>query len=103
MTEQQQGLPAQTTAAVDASNPNVKPAVNADDPLEKAKSQGYVEPEPPSREDRIKTVIADMQHAMASNAPMSPAMLAEIKDLLGHEDAPAAAEKTEAAPNAEHA
>ena len=52
------------------------------DPLATAKAHGYVEPESPSREERIKTLIVDAEHAMNSNSPISLAMLAELKDLL---------------------
>lgn len=59
------------------------PVPAAEDPLAKAVSNGYVEPQPVPREERVKTLIADIEHAMASNAPMTPALLAEVKDLIG--------------------
>lgn len=65
------------------------------DPMQRAKDGGYVEPEPPSREERISAVVTEMSHAMAHNAPMSPATLAEVKDLLGYVE-PVAAPEAEA-------
>lgn len=53
------------------------------DPLAKAVANGFVEPEAPSHEDRVTTLIADVEHAMKSNAPISPAMFHELKALLG--------------------
>lgn len=50
--------------------------------LAKAKEGGYVEPESPSRDKRINTLIADVAHAMHSNAPMAPSMFNEMKALL---------------------
>lgn len=55
-----------------------------EDPAERAKANGYVEPEPPSREDRVKAVIAHLSHAMHHNTPFARATLQEVKDLLGH-------------------
>lgn len=45
-------------------------------------------PPPPSREDRANALVADLKHAMKHNAPVSIAMLKELQDLLGVEDAP---------------
>lgn len=61
----------------------VATAAPADETLAKAIANGYVEPVPPSREDRVKMLISDVEHAMANNAPIAPAMLAEMKALLG--------------------
>lgn len=35
-----------------------------------------------SREDRARALVADYEHAMHSNSPMSGAMLKELKALL---------------------
>jgi hypothetical protein len=42
----------------------------------------FVEPTPPTREDRIATVIASLEHAMKHNAPVSIADLREVEALL---------------------
>jgi len=55
-------------------------------PMEKAKAGGYVEPEAPSHEDRVAAVVADLEHAMKHNGPVTIAVLAEVKDLLGVKD-----------------
>jgi hypothetical protein len=51
--------------------------------LERAKSGGYVEPEAPSLTERAATLVADMERAMAHNAPVTTDMLREMKALLG--------------------
>jgi hypothetical protein len=56
-------------------------------PLDKAVANGFVEPDPPTREERIKAVITAVDHAMTHNAPMSIHTAAEIKALLGVEEA----------------
>ncbi len=53
------------------------------DPLAKAVAHGYVEPPAITREQRVKTLIADIDHAMKSNAPISPATFSELTALLG--------------------
>lgn len=59
-------------------------AIAADDALAKAIEGGYVEPEPATREDRVNALIGDVEHAMQHNAPMTAAMIAEMKaPLLG--------------------
>lgn len=74
----------QSSAANAAQVTDAAPAatVSADPALEKAISHGYVEQPSPSRDQRVTTLIADVEHAMANNAPISPAMLAEIKALV---------------------
>jgi len=57
-------------------------AVAIDEPMEKAKANGYVEPPAPSRDQRVNALIAEVEHAMAHNAPLTVAMLAEMKALL---------------------
>lgn len=57
-------------------------------PMERAIANGYQEPEPPSREDRAKALIAHMEHAAKHNAPIGHVMLAEMRDLLGVKDEP---------------
>jgi hypothetical protein len=52
-------------------------------PAERAAANGYKDPEPPTRDERIMTVVGDLEHAIRHNAPVTLAMLAEIKDLLG--------------------
>ena len=65
------------------------PAAEVDNrtPMEKAVAGGYVAPAEASREDRAAAVVADLEHAMKHNGPVSPAVLAEVKDLLGVRDA----------------
>jgi hypothetical protein len=67
--------------------PDVRPTAPIDNshlpPAERAAANGYKDPEPPTRDERIMTVVADLEHAIRHNAPVTLAMLAEIKDLLG--------------------
>jgi hypothetical protein len=42
----------------------------------------FVEPPPPTREDRVTSVIASLEHAMKHNAPVSIADIREIEALL---------------------
>lgn len=51
-------------------------------PAERAIANGYVEPEPPSREERVTALIDHMEHARKHNSPVDPAMIAEMKALL---------------------
>jgi hypothetical protein len=73
-------------AAVDSKPAAEAPAAAAaaapDPALEKAIANGYVEPPVPTRDERVKALLADVEHAMNSNAPMAPAMLAEMRALL---------------------
>ncbi|MDI1265606.1 MAG: hypothetical protein PS018_20355 [bacterium] len=58
------------------------PVAAEDAALAKAIDGGYREPPPPSREQRAATLIADVEHAMQNNGPMTAAMLAEMRSLL---------------------
>ena len=51
-------------------------------PLDKAVANGFVEPDPPTREERIKAVITAVDHAMTHNAPISIHTANEMKALL---------------------
>lgn len=62
-------------------------AEDIEDPAERAKANGYVEPEPPSREERVKAVVAHLESATHHNAPIGQTMMSEIKELLGHIEA----------------
>lgn len=42
-----------------------------------------MEEKPMSRDERVKRLVADMEHAMKHNAPVTGAMMAEMRDLLG--------------------
>ena len=53
------------------------------DPMAKAVANGYVEPKAVSHEDRVAALIADVEHAMTHNTPISSAVFAEMKALLG--------------------
>ena len=82
-----EGKPA--TAAPEMKMPAPNPPEHADaapalhdDPMAKAVAHGYVEPAAPSHEERVKALIGDFEHAMANNAPMTQAMLTELKALL---------------------
>lgn len=55
------------------------------DPLEKAKAGGYVEPEPPSRDERVKALIADFEHVAKHNSPIPHHLIGELKALLAPE------------------
>lgn len=68
-------LPKPSPAAVAA-------LADAYDPLAKAIAGGYVEPEPATREERVNALIGEVEHAMQHNAPMTAAMLTEMKALL---------------------
>ncbi|XUM21047.1 hypothetical protein ACRAVF_27170 [Bradyrhizobium oligotrophicum S58] len=39
--------------------------------------------EQPTLSERARAAVAELQHAMDCNAPVSPALLRELKDLLG--------------------
>lgn len=56
--------------------------LGADDPMAKAVANGYKEEPPPSLRARVEAMIASFEHAMAHNAPVTPAMMAEMKALL---------------------
>lgn len=79
---------APAAAAVEAKPAEHAPTVeemaakrNAEN-LAKAEAHGYkAEPEP-TREERAKTLIADMEHAVANNGPISMAMMNEVRALL---------------------
>lgn len=58
-------------------------------PMERAVAGGFKEPEEPSHEDRVKALIAHMEHAAKHNAPIGHAMLKEMRDLLGANEAKA--------------
>lgn len=64
-------------------DPNVKTEADIADPAERAKANGFVDPEPPSREERVAAVVAQLEHAMHHNSPIAILTLAEVKDLLG--------------------
>jgi hypothetical protein len=71
----------------------LKPAETPDnahieDPAERAKANGYVEPPAPTREERVKALVDYVEHVHKHNSPMSKRMIAEMKDLLGHQDPP---------------
>lgn len=54
--------------------------------LQKAVTEGGYKPEAgPNREERARILIADMEHAVAHNAPITIAMLREMRKLLGVE------------------
>lgn len=61
----------------DDHQPDVQP-----DPMAKAIEGGYKEEPAPSREERAAAVVAELEHAIAHNAPVTLAMLKEIRDLL---------------------
>lgn len=46
-------------------------------------SQPAAPQDAPSREDRVKQLIAGYEHGLANNAPRTDAELKELKDLLG--------------------
>ena len=77
-------MPDELNAAAAGSPPAEAPTATAvDDPnLTKAIEHGYKEPEPISREKRVAALIFEFEHAAASNAPISPAMLTELRSLL---------------------
>lgn len=52
------------------------------DPMQKAIEGGYKEEPQPSREDRAAAVVAELEHAIAHNAPVTLAALKEIRELL---------------------
>jgi hypothetical protein len=63
-------------------SPEAVKAIAADDPMERAKAGGYVEEPLPSMRERVEALVASFEHAMAHNAPVTPAMMAEMKALL---------------------
>ncbi len=71
------------------------PIADGHDPMQSAIAGGYKEEPAPSLGERITALVAAMEHAMAHNAPVTIAMLAEMKDLLGIKEAPAEAPQGE--------
>ena len=65
-----------------ASPEDVASARSAEN-LARAKSQGgYEDPAPPSIADRKAAILADMEHAVANNGPITMAMMRELRELL---------------------
>lgn len=58
------------------------PHAHIADPLERAKAQGYTEPDEPSRDDRIRAVVEAIDHAHEHNAPISDHIVRELHDLF---------------------
>lgn len=56
------------------------------DPMATAIAGGYKEPPEPTLAERVNTFIASLEHAVRHNGPVSVAMIAEAKDLLGWVD-----------------
>jgi hypothetical protein len=56
---------------------NVQPS-----PMQKAIEGGYKEEPVPSREERAAAVVAELEHAIQHNAPVTLAVLKEIRELL---------------------
>jgi hypothetical protein len=52
------------------------------DPMETAKANGYVEPEPMSRDERVSQLLAHVDHVHQHNSPMSLHFIGELKALL---------------------
>lgn len=77
-----------------SDEPNTETAVEEvrADPLERAKANGYVEAEAPSREERVAALIRDFEHVMKHNSPISIAMMGELKALLAPDEAQVPAE-----------
>lgn len=63
-------------------SPEAVSALGADDPMAKAVANGYKEEPAPSLRARVEAMIASFEHAMAHNAPVTPAMMTEMKALL---------------------
>lgn len=67
-------------------NPNMPPVEHRpteEEKLARAKANGYKEAPEMSREDRAKAIVAALEHAIQHNAPVTLAMVAEVRDLLG--------------------
>lgn len=71
------------SAAVQAPTVEQKEASQNEANLQKAIAGGYKEPVAVSLEDRKAALYAEMQHAVAHNGPITQAMLAEVRELLG--------------------
>ena len=52
-------------------------------PMEKAVANGYQEEAAPTRDERAAALVDAMEHAVKHNAPVTLAMVAELRDLLG--------------------
>lgn len=52
-------------------------------PMERAIAGGYQHPEEPTLKARVVALVDAMEHAAKHNAPVSVAMVAEMRDLLG--------------------
>jgi hypothetical protein len=79
-------MPEETMTA-DAKAAEAKKTTEIADPLERAKANGYKEPEPLVHEDRVTALITRLEHGIKSNAPLALADLREIEDLLLPEEA----------------
>ena len=77
-------MPDELNAAAAGSPPAEAPTATAvDDPnLVKAMEHGYVEPAPVSHQERAMALVESFEHAAANNAPVTPAMLAELRAVL---------------------
>lgn len=51
--------------------------------LQRAIEHGYREEPEPSREERARILVADMEHTVANNGPITLAMMREVRELLG--------------------
>ena len=58
------------------------PVPDAMTAADRAKAGGYVEPDPPTREDRVAAVIASLEHANKHNSPVTRADIDEVEALL---------------------
>lgn len=71
----------------DPINPETEMAEDTRTPMERAIAGGYKEEGVRSNDDRAAALIEAMEHAMKHNAPVSLHMLAELRDLLGIDEA----------------
>lgn len=63
--------------------------------LDRARANGYRDPDPVHPVDRVKAVLTAMEHAIKHNAPVSLEMIRELRDVLGVHDEPPADSETE--------
>lgn len=78
--------PAAPAASAAPAAPEAMPDAAAP-PMPAAASASAPEPEP-THEERSHRLVADFEHAMKHNAPMTMAMARELRSLLGVEGEP---------------
>lgn len=75
--------PAPQAEAAQAPSVEEKLAAQNEANLRQAIENGYKPEAEPSKQERARALVADMEHTVANNGPITIAMLREVRDLLG--------------------